>query len=469
MGGTIGPVENRYKRHFYHNRRFDEMAAGAPGETRGRAVAGRCAYNAPLDRVFEEYVMSFVKCAAVVGLAVLSISAPAAPKAASAPAAGPAVLQLSHQLGEVQAERLEAFVDNFNRQAKGARIDVVRRANGDAPSQLNLVTREEHARFLARKANFKPIYQLTRVDAAKFAPELRGNPIYAKGQLLALPVAFSTPVLYINRKAFRDAGLNPDAPPLTWAETQNAAGRLLAAGSRCPYTTSWPVWILIDNISAWNGAGVSDARGKLSFNGLLQIKHIAMMAAWRNSKYFTYFGRRDEADQRFANGECGMLTSASSLYATLPERVKQNVGVSALPYHDDVAGAPKNTLAEGASLWVASGLKPAEAKAAAQFVEYVLGPEVQIELTLSGGYLPMTGVARAAAGSRLKRTDLDGLRVATAQLKGKDSSPAVRVSQIEPVRRIAEEELEAVWSGRKPAKEALDEAVRRGNAAMGKR
>ena len=42
----------------------------------------------------------------------------------------------------------------------------------------------------------------------------------------------------------------------------------------------------------------------------------------------------------------------------------------------------------------------------------------------------------------------------------------VTVAQIEPVRQIVEEELETVWDNKKPAKEALDNAVQRGNAVM---
>jgi sn-glycerol 3-phosphate transport system substrate-binding protein len=417
--------------------------------------------------------MSFVKMVAALCLLVLSFSLSAAPKkpAAPQPVAEPVMLELSHQLDEIQAERLAPFIENFNKKNKDVQVKLVRRVEGDAPKQLNLVTNEEYARFVARKASFKPLHQVMRearvvFDAAKLAPELRGNPVNTRGQWFALPVAFSTPVLYINKLAFRKAGLDPEAPPRTWAEMQNAAGKLVAAGSQCPYTSSWPVLTLIDNISAWHGAETNDANGRLNFNGLLQIKHVAMMASWHKAGYFTYFGRRDEADQRFASGECDMLTSSSSLYAILPGNFRRGVGVSTLPYHDDVRGAPHNTLAEGASLWVAAGLRPAQNRAAAKFVSYVLGPEVQVDLTLAGGFLPMTSVARAAAGSRLMKDDLSGLQVAYAQLEGRTITPTVRVSQIESVRRIIEEELESVWANRKPAKQALDEAVQRGNAIL---
>jgi sn-glycerol 3-phosphate transport system substrate-binding protein len=281
-----------------------------------------------------------------------------------------------------------------------------------------------------------------------------------------LPLAFSTPVLYFNKAAFRKAGLNPEAPPKTWVEMQQAAGKLSDSGSRCPFTTAWPAWVQIDNLAAWNGGEVSDAKGNLAFNGLVQVKHIAMLATWHKSKYFIYFGRRDEADRRFANGECAMLTSSSSLFASLAESKTLEVGVSALPYHDDQRGAPQNTLADGASLWVASGLKPAETKGVATFVNYVLGPEIQINLTLAGGFLPITPVARLAASSKLLKADLASLQVAYSQLQGKALAPVVRVSQNEPVRVIVEEELETVWANKKPAKEALDNAVTRGNAVL---
>jgi len=42
----------------------------------------------------------------------------------------------------------------------------------------------------------------------------------------------------------------------------------------------------------------------------------------------------------------------------------------------------------------------------------------------------------------------------------------VRIAQNEKLRTIVEEELETVWANKKPAKEALDNAVTRGNATI---
>jgi sn-glycerol 3-phosphate transport system substrate-binding protein len=396
-------------------------------------------------------------------------SVPAAPKPTPAPAR--IDIQLSHQLDEERAERVEKLVDRFNAQQKDVTLMLVRRVEGDAPKHINLVTRDEQSRFVANRGKFKPLYEVMRdakepFDSAKLSPELRVGLSDAKGKLFALPVALSTPVLYFNKGAFRKAGLDPENPPKTWWQVQQAADKLFDAGSRCPFTTSWPAWVHIDNVSAWNGAEVSDAKGNLAFNGLVQVKHVAMLATWHKSRFFSYFGRRDEADRRFAAGDCGMLTSSSSIYASLHESSTVETGVAPLPYHDDVRDAPQQTLADGASLWIGGGMKPAEYKGVARFVSFLLGPEVQVELTMAGGFLPMTPVARAAASSKLLHADLASLQVAYGQLQGKGTLRALHVSQIEQVRIIIEEELETVWANKKPAKEALDTAVLRGNAVL---
>ncbi len=403
----------------------------------------------------------------------LILAAPALSAPAHVPAApsGPVEIELSQKLDEERAERLESLIERFNSQHKDVHLKSVRRVDGDAPKQINLVTSVEHARFMADKAKFKPLYDVMHeakqpLDTRQLSPELSHGLADAKGNLFALPVAYSTPVLYYNKAAFRKAGLNPEAPPKSWSEAQVAAGKLADSGSRCPFTTSWPAWVFIDNMSAWNGAPVSDAKGQLAFNGLVQVKHIAMMATWYKSKYFSYFGRRDEADRRFASGDCAMLTSSSSLNGSLTENKSLDFGVSAMPYHDDVRGAPQNTLADGASLWFANGMSSAETKAVAKFVHYVMGPEIQIELTLAGSFLPMTSVARTAAESKLLKANLAGLKVAYSELQGKASSPPVRIAQDEKLRTIVEEELETVWANKKPAKEALDNAVTRGNATI---
>lgn len=394
--------------------------------------------------------------------------------AGAVPAFAVTEVDFNHSLDGARAEKLAALVDQFNRQSKDYRINLVHKDGDGATAVLNLATPETAAGFSDNLSRFKPLYQVMaqaheKFDAKLFAPELRVDVADAKGNLMALPLAMSTPVLYYNKTAFRRAGLDPNKPPKTWWEVQDAAGKLLDSGMRCPYTTSWLSWVHIDNTAALNGGETTTSKGQLAFNGLIQVKHIALLATWYKSTYFKYYGRRDEADRHFAVGECGMLTSSSALAASLRKGSPDlDIGVAPLPYYDDAYGAPQHTLADGASLWIGEGRKPAEYKAAAAFVKFLLAPEVQVEISQIGGYLPMTPVARAAAGSKLLADDLAGLNVAYAQLKKDGAAYPVRVSNLASVRSIVEDELEAVWEGRKPAKEALDTAVLRGNVLMAK-
>ena len=416
--------------------------------------------------------------AIVVGL-TLAFPALAAKPAKPAPAheavsasatAASADFELAHNLSPEGEKALQAIVDRFNTENNG-NLKVSRLEKGEKPAGLNLVRRYDMSEVLSQSKHFVPLHEMmakagVKLDADGLSSDLKANIVDAKGRLVALPVLYSTPVLFYNKNAFRKAKLNPDQPPKTWFEMQGMLDKLQEAGYACPYTTAWPVWVHVDNVSTISGLPATTDKGQLVFNGLPQVKHVAMMATWTKANYFKLFGRGDEASKKFHAGECAMITTDSREHIDFRDAKGVELGVAPLPYHDDVYGAPKNTLADGASLWLASGMKPAEIKGVAKFVNYVLGPEVQIGLTLAGGYLPMTPVARAAASTKLLGADLGGLKIAYAQLQGKGVSPKVRVAQIEQVRQIVEEELETVWADKKPAKEALDNAVARGNAAM---
>lgn len=390
----------------------------------------------------------------------------------AAPAFAVTEIPLSHQLDEARIARLQEVVDRFNNSQKDYHVVPVRRSEQDAPAVLNLAVSEDISLFSANRGGFRPIADVMkeakeRMDTSSFLADYRG-PLTEGNKLMALPVAFATPVLYYNKAAFKKAGLNPDQPPKTWWEVQNAAGKLVDAGSSCAYTTSWPAWVLIENASARNGAPAATASGTFAFNGLAQVKQIALLTTWYKSKYFTYFGRRNEADAKFAAGECGMLTSGSDIYATLKSDSKVDLGVAPMPYFDDAYGAPQRTLAGGGSLWIGAGKKAAEYKGAAKFVSFITAPDMQIELAKAGGFLPLSDTAWKAARSKLLKDDLVNQEVAHATLAGradKDAIPA-RISFHPQVRLIVEEELEAVWKELKTPKEALDTAVARANAVV---
>ena len=396
-----------------------------------------------------------------------------AAKAAAKPAATPVASadpELSHNLGQVGQERLQAVVDRFNTE-NGTTLKLVRHEKGQKPTALNLVRRYDMAEVLAHPKSFVPLYDMMAkagqpLNIGELSGDLKAGVTDAKGRLVALPVAYSTPVLFFNKNAMRKAKLDPEQPPKTWFEMQGMLDKLQDAGFACPYTSSWPVWVHIDNVSSVSGVPAMSEKGVLTFNGLPQVKHVAMMATWAKAGYYRNFGRRDEASAKFQEGECAMITTDSREAADFRDAKGVELGVAPLPFHDDVYGGRQHTLADGASLWVGAGQSAAHSKVAAKFVSYVLTPEMQVELVRVYGQLPLTSAARAASRSKILKDEDSTLQVAYGSMNGKGAQPSVRVANIDPVRIIANEELEAVWANTKPAKAALDAAVNRGNAVL---
>jgi len=84
------------------------------------------------------------------------------------------------------------------------------------------------------------------------------------------------------------------------------------------------------------------------------------------------------------------------------------------------------------------------------------------------GFLPMTpaAVAALAAGGDLPPDILQRTVERLSDRRFASGAKPKAVTGMGRVRAILSEELEAVWANLKPAKEALDTAVRRGNAVL---
>ena len=139
---------------------------------------------------------------------------------------------------------------------------------------------------------------------------------------LSLPINTERPVLFYNRDAFRRARIDPVAAPKTWYDMPGALGALADAGQACGYTTARPAWVLLENSGG-------------TFSRQLMVRWASMLATWEKAGFFSYSGRADEAEARFAAGECAILTASSASRAELAKRARFEVGVAPLPYYDD--------------------------------------------------------------------------------------------------------------------------------------
>ena len=172
-----------------------------------------------------------------------------------------------------------------------------------------------------------------RLERVKRAPR--------KAVRLPLPLNTARPVLYYNRDAFRIAQLNPRKPPKTWYEMAGVLDSLSHIGQSCAYTTAWPAWVMLEN-----------SGGELSPQ--LMVRWTSMLATWEKSGFFSYSGRANEAEARFARGECAVLTSSSDSRSALTKQVGFDLGVAPLPYYRDSGVVSRTLPASSPAVWVQS-------------------------------------------------------------------------------------------------------------------
>jgi len=350
---------------------------------------------------------------------------------------------------------------------------------GNAPSILQ-VFEVGTATMMAAKGAVKPVGEVMKQSGVAFDPKGYVPAVAAyytapNGEMMSFPFNSSTTIFYYNKDAFKAAGLDPNKAPTTWPEVTLAAAKLKASGSKCPYTTSWMSWVHLESFSLWhntlfatqnNGFGGPSAR--LAFNSPLHLRHFENLANMSKQGLFVYKGRASVAVPSFVSGECAMFTGSSGSYADVAKGAKFGYGLAALPYYPDVAGAPQNTAIGGASLWVMAGKKPAEYKGVAEFFKYLSNPEVQSASHKRTGYLPITMASYQLTEKSGFYKEKPGTDVAVTQMirKTTDKSRGIRLGNFVQIRTILDEELEAIWSGKKEPKDALETAMKRGNEQL---
>jgi sn-glycerol 3-phosphate transport system substrate-binding protein len=400
-------------------------------------------------------------------------------------------IQWWHSMGGALGEQLNALATKFNASQKDYKVLPTYKGSypesmtaaiaafraGNAPHLLQ-VFEVGTATMMAAKGAIVPVAKVMAdakepFDPKAYLPTVTGYYSDAKGNMLSFPFNSSTVMFYVNKDAFKKAGLDPNKAPKTWKEVLGAAEKLKASGQDCVYSTGWPSWMHIENFSAWhnvpigtkqNGMGGFDTQ--FTINSPLHVRHISMLGDMAKKGLFTYSGRTNQAEARFASGECAMMSSSTGAQANIRKMAKFDWSINFIPYHDDVKGAPQNSIIGGASVWIMGGKKAEEYKGVAKFMAFLSRPEIQMQWHTGTGYVPITKAAFEMTEKSGFYKENPGAALAVAQLTNKpptENSKGLRFGNYVQGRTVIEEELENVFSGKKDAKTALDDAVKRGN------
>ena len=436
------------------------------------------------------------------GLASAGLALPiAAPALAQG---GPIEISFWHGLGQPLGGLLEANVTAFN--ASQSRFKVVPSFRGSYPETMvaaiagfrassapHIVQMFEvgTGTMMAAGRAVKPLHELlaetgVRINFDDYLPAIKGYYSLSDGRMMSMPFNSSTSIMFYNKDAFRRAGLNPDQAPATWAEMRAAITRLKAAGHELPFTTAWPTWCQVEQVSALHDIALATRENgflgldaELAVNNPLMLRHMTALVEMGREGGFRWGGRDGAGDALFANGTAAIIHASSGGRARFVRELPggaANMGVAMLPYYDDVAGAPKNSIIGGASFW-AMNRGPNAARSAdenrgiAEFYAFLAQAEVDAKWHQETGYLPVTksSFERTRAEGFYERNP--GADIPVQQLlRGggmmTGNTRGIRLGGFVEIRVIMQEEMERALQGGQTPQQALTNTVTRGNVVL---
>jgi sn-glycerol 3-phosphate transport system substrate-binding protein len=418
----------------------------------------------------------------LVAAAVLLTGVPSTSRAATE-------IQFWHAMTAVLGERVNDIANKFNASQSEYVVKAVHK--GSYPETLNAAIAAYRAKqpphivqvfevgtqtMLSSGAVY-PVYQLMKdhgvaIDWNDVISPVRGYYSTTGGNLYSMPFNSSTPILYYNKNHFKKAGL-PDKPPATWDAVESMAKKLKAAGVKCPFSSAWPSWVLVENMHAYHDQPFADNRNgfdglatTLKINGAFGVKMMEQLSRGAKEGWFTYGGRLNKAEALMTAGECGIFTTSSAYIGNLTRASegKFTWGTGPLPR---LAGFPQgNSIIGGATLWVMRGAKPEEYKGVAQFFKYVASTENQAWWAAVTGYLPLTNSAAKALEASGHYVKNPNQKTAIVQMNAGKTTPnsqGIRLGNFNSVRDAIEEQMENIFSGSKTPKQGLDDAVAKSN------
>lgn len=405
-----------------------------------------------------------------------------------------AEIQWWHAMGGLNGERVNKMATDFNATQSDYKIVPVYKGNYTetmtaavaafrAKKQPHIVQVFEvgTATMMAAKGAVYPIEDVMKdagepFDKSVYVPGVISYYQASDGKLLSMPFNSSTPVLWYNKTALDKAGV--DKVPTTWAEMDAAADKLVASGMKCGYSFGWQSWVMIENYSTWHNQAIGTKENgfagtdtELTFNTDALKKRIQTIADGQKSGRFVYAGRKGDSLPSFTNGDCGMWMNSSAYYGSINGKVKFEFGQAMLPLDTDAADKPQNSIIGGATLWVLKGHDQGDYKGVAQFMTYLSTAPVQAWWHQGTGYVGITMAATKLSEEQGFYKANPGTDTAAKQLSLNPptaNSRGLRFGNFVQIRDVVNEEMEAIWGGKKTASDGLDAAVERGNKLLRK-
>ncbi|MER7760169.1 extracellular solute-binding protein [Streptomyces sp. NPDC097619] len=194
------------------------------------------------------------------------------------------------------------------------------------------------------------------------------------GKLYGLPTSNYTMGLLVNRKLFKDAGLNPDTPPKTWDEVRAAAKKIAALGNGVAGFGEYSAantggWHFTAQLYSLGGDIVDESGTKAAFNndlGKQLAKNLHAMRWEDDSMGKTQLLKWGDLQKQIATDKLGMFLAAPDDITYMVQQLGakyENFGMGPIP-------GGKNTLAGGNGYMIKQGISADKVKAGIAWLNF---------------------------------------------------------------------------------------------------
>ncbi|MEO3385274.1 ABC transporter substrate-binding protein [Mesorhizobium sp. CAU 1741] len=204
-----------------------------------------------------------------------------------------------------------------------------------------------------------------------------------------LAYVFSTPVMFINRDLFREAGLDPDQPPRTWDDVKQAGIAIAEKTGKHGFFPGayGPIdgTFVYQSIVMSNGGKVREGN-TLTFADENQADAVAMLRDLMDSGAHARIDVASHMDT-FQSGNLGMFLFTSAVLSRFEEAAEGNfeLGLAPMPSFGEKPTAPTNS---GSAVFMFSQ-DPVKQRAAWELMKFLTSNEAYTTITSKIGYLPL--------------------------------------------------------------------------------
>ena len=334
---------------------------------------------------------------------------------------------------------------------------------GDAP-QLAVALSTDMFTLIDEGA-IVPFDDLLKTDADKawiagFYPGFMANS-QTGGKTWGIPFQRSTIVQYWNKDLFKEAGLNPDKPPATWAETIEMAGKLTkrdAAGNVTQWgvqipSSGFPYW-LFQGLTTQAGVQLMNQAGTETYFDKPEVVEAAQYWADLANKYKVHppgIVEWGTTPKDFFEKKAAIIWTTTGNLTNVKANAKFDFGVGMLPSNKK-PGSPTG----GGNFYVFKKSTPEQGAAALKFAQWMTSPKRAADWAIATGYVAVTPAAWDTPEMKAYVASFPAPLVARDQLAFAVAELSTHDNQ--RVTKALNDALQAVLTGAKPAAQAMKDA-----------